>query len=109
MLWGVLDLLGDIAAKSSYSKVLVGERSGRLPCPPWEKGMSDGLIPNSFTLNSSNDHSRAQRSEGQDRRGKSRGKEQESELEPNIHKLVAVFKWPNSIQPTAKVYCRQPT
>ena len=50
VLWGALDLLGEVAAKSSYSKVLVGERSERLPWPPWEKGMSDGLIPNSFTL-----------------------------------------------------------
>lgn len=31
VLWGVLDLLGEVAAKSSYSKVLVGEWSGRLP------------------------------------------------------------------------------
>lgn len=46
----VFDLLGEVAAKSSYSKVLVGEWSGRLPWLPWEKGMSDGLIPNSFTL-----------------------------------------------------------
>lgn len=29
--WGVFDLLGEVAAKSSYSKVLVGECSGRLP------------------------------------------------------------------------------
>lgn len=50
VLWQALDLLGEVAAKSSYSKVLVGDRSGRLPWLPWEKGMSDGLIPNSFTL-----------------------------------------------------------
>lgn len=49
----VFDLLGEVAAKSSYSKVLVGEWSGRLPWLPWEKGMSDGLIPNSFTLHGS--------------------------------------------------------
>lgn len=31
VLWQALDLLGEVAAKSSYSKVLVGDRSGRLP------------------------------------------------------------------------------
>lgn len=31
VIWGELDLLGEVAAKSSYSKVLVGEWSGRLP------------------------------------------------------------------------------
>ena len=64
MLRAVLDLLGEVAAKSSYSKVLVGECSGRLPWLPWEKGMSDGLIPNSFTLHDGTSHTSTQRSKG---------------------------------------------
>lgn len=70
VLSGVIDLLGEVAAKSSYSKVLVGDWSERLSWPPWEKGMSDGLIPNSLTLHSDTSHTSAQRSRGRERRGK---------------------------------------
>lgn len=80
VLWEVLDLLGEVAAKSSYSNVLVGERSGRLPWPLWEKGMSDGLIPNSFTLHSGTSHTSAQRRQ---RAGEKRETKQERERRGN--------------------------